>query len=44
VYPVYEKNTAGNTWADYETNTEIAKELKTNPGLEKIQEYGRNWI
>ena len=33
-----------NTWTDYETNTEIAKELNTTPSLEKIQEYGINWI
>jgi hypothetical protein len=41
----YMSKTAGNTWTDYETNTEISKELNTTPGLEKkVQECGRNWI
>jgi len=29
------RKAAGTTWADYETNTEIAKELNTTPYLEK---------
>ena len=28
--------TAGYTWTDYKTNTQIAKELKTTPILKKI--------
>jgi hypothetical protein len=36
--------TAGYTWTDHKTNTEIAKELNITPVLEKIQDYKRNWI
>jgi hypothetical protein len=32
------KETVGYTWADYKTNTEIAKELHITPVLDKIQE------
>jgi len=32
------------TWTEYETNTEIAKELNTTPDLDKIQEYRTNWL
>jgi hypothetical protein len=32
------------TWTNYETNTEIAKELNTTRVLDKIQDYRRNWI
>jgi NADH:ubiquinone oxidoreductase subunit E len=35
---------AAHTWADYKTNTEIAKELNIIPVLHKIQEYIRNWL
>ena len=38
----FERKTAGYTWTDYETNTEIEKELNMTPGLDKIQEYRRN--
>ena len=31
--------TAGYTWTDYKTNTQITKELKITPILDKIQEY-----
>jgi hypothetical protein len=31
-------------WTDYETNTQIAKELKITPILDKLLEYKRNWI
>jgi hypothetical protein len=31
----------GYTWADFETNTEIAKEINTTPILDKTQEYRR---
>ena len=35
----YIRNTAGYTWTDCKTNTEIAKELNTTPVLDKIQDY-----
>jgi len=38
----YMRKTAGYTWTDYKTNTEIAKELNITPVLDKIQEYRRN--
>ena len=40
----YMRRTAGYTWTDYKTNTQIAKELKITPILDKLQEYERNWI
>ena len=40
----YMRKTVGYAWTDYETNTEIAKELKITPVLDKIQEYKRNWL
>ena len=36
--------TEGYIWADHKTNTQIAKELKITPILEKLLEYKRNWI
>jgi hypothetical protein len=39
----YVRNTAGYTWTDCKTNTEIAKEISVIPVLYKIQEKGRNW-
>ena len=36
--------TAGYTWTDYKTNTQITKELKITPVLNKLLEYKRNWI
>jgi hypothetical protein len=36
--------TAGYIWTDYKTNTQIAKELKITPILDKLLEYKRNWI
>ena len=36
--------TAGYTWTDYKTYTQIAKELKITPILDKLLEYKRNWI
>jgi hypothetical protein len=36
--------TAGLTRTDYKTNTETAKELNIIPGLEKVQDYRRNWV
>jgi hypothetical protein len=32
------------TWTDYKTNTQITKELKITPILDKLLEYKRNWI
>jgi hypothetical protein len=40
----YMRITAGYTWTDRKTNTEIAKELNITPVLDKIQDYKRNWI
>jgi hypothetical protein len=37
----YTRRTAGFSWTDYKTNTEIAKELNVTPVLDKIQEYRR---
>jgi hypothetical protein len=31
-------------WTNYNTNTQITKELKTTPILDKLLEYKRNWI
>jgi len=40
----YMSKTAGYTWTDYTANTDIAKELKITPVLNKILEYKRNWL
>ena len=40
----YMRRTAGYTWTDYKTNTQITKELKITPILDKLVEYKRNWI
>jgi len=40
----YMRRTAGYTWTGHKTNTQIAKELKITPILDKLQEYKRNWI
>jgi hypothetical protein len=40
----YMRRTAGYTWTDYKTNTQIAKELKISAILDKLLEYKRNWI
>jgi hypothetical protein len=40
----YMRRTAGYTWTDYKTNTQIGKELKITQILEKLLEYERNWI
>jgi hypothetical protein len=40
----YMRRTAGYTWTDHKTSTEIAKELNITPVLDKIQDYKRNWI
>jgi hypothetical protein len=38
------RRTAGYTRTNYKTNTQIAKELKITPILNKLLEYKRNWI
>jgi len=40
----YMRRTAGYTWTDYKTNTQITKELKVTPILDKLLEYKRNWV
>ena len=40
----YMRRTAGYTWTDYQTNAQIAKELKITPTLDKLLEYKRSWI
>ena len=40
----YVRRRAGYTRTDYKTNTQIAKELKITPVLDKLLEYKRNWI
>jgi hypothetical protein len=40
----YTGSTARYTWTDFKTNTQIAKELKTTPILNKLLEYKRNLI
>jgi hypothetical protein len=40
----YMRRTAGYTETGYKTNTQIAKELKIIPILDKLLEYKRNWI
>jgi hypothetical protein len=38
------RRTAGYTGTDYKTNTQIGKELKITPILDKLLESKRNWI
>jgi len=38
------RRTVGYTWTYYETNTQITKELKITPNLDKLLEYKRNWM
>jgi hypothetical protein len=40
----YMRRAAGYTGTDHKTNTQIAKELKITPILDKLLEYKRNWI
>jgi hypothetical protein len=40
----YMRITAGYTWTDHKTDTEIAKELNITTVLDKTQDYKRNWI
>jgi hypothetical protein len=40
----YMRRTAGYTWTDYKTNTQITKELKITSILDKLLDYKRNWI
>jgi len=38
------RRTAGYTWTDYKTNTQITNKLKITPIVDKLLEYKRNWI
>jgi hypothetical protein len=40
----YVRKTAGYTWTDHKTNTDIVKELNITPNLDKIQEYRSSWL
>ena len=40
----YMRITAGYTGTDYKTSTQIAKELKITPILDRLLEYKRNWM
>jgi hypothetical protein len=40
----YMRRTAGYTWTDYKTNTQITKALIITPVLDKLLEYKRNRI
>jgi hypothetical protein len=40
----YMRRTAGYIRTDCKTNTQIAKELKITPLLDKLLKYKRNWI
>jgi len=40
----YMRRTAGYTWADYKTNSHIAKELEIIPVIDKLLEYKMNCI
>jgi hypothetical protein len=40
----YMRRTAVYIWTDYQTNAQIAKELKITQILDKLLEYKRNWI
>ena len=42
--PLLERRTAGYTTTDYKTNTQITKELKITPILDKLLVYNSNWI
>jgi len=44
IFTEEQRRTAGYIWTDYKTNTQIAKELKITPTLDKLLEYKRNWI
>jgi len=39
----FTRKSTGYTSADYETNTEKAKELNITPALEKMQDRRRSW-
>jgi hypothetical protein len=38
----YIRRTARYIWTDYKTNTQIAKELKITPIVDKLLEYKKN--
>jgi hypothetical protein len=35
------RKTAGYTWTDHKTNTQISKEINITPVFDKTQAYGR---
>jgi hypothetical protein len=40
----YIRRPSGSTWTDYKTNSQITKELKITPILDKLLEYKGKWI
>jgi len=40
----YMRRIVGYTWTDHKTNTQITKELKITPILDKLLEYKGYWI
>jgi hypothetical protein len=40
----YVRRTEGYSWTDYESNTEIAKELNNNPSLGQNTGTQKNWV
>jgi len=40
----YMRRTAGYTWTDYNTNAQIAKDIKITKILDKLLEYKRSWL
>jgi len=38
------RRTAVYTWTDYKRKSQITKEFKITPILDKLMEYNRNWI
>jgi hypothetical protein len=40
----YMRRKTGYTWKDYKTNTQITKELKVTPIMDKLLKYKRNWM
>ena len=40
----YMRRKGGYTWTDYKTNTQITKELKITPILDKLLKYKRKCI
>ena len=38
------RKTAGHSWTDCNSNTDIKQELNVTPDLDKIQHYKRSWV